>query len=230
MQEINTLIPSSIPLQVTSGSLAKVVAQLPFPNLWSAPLQITLDRLYLDLTLTSSDSPSGSKGKSRAASSRPALSPGIDLASSVTSAAEEFLHDQLDAYEEAELDRSIRQSLILSQTDPFNNSEDVPPGGFPFPSGTSTTDGPLPPTLESTTILAGLLERVLARLEFKVSNIRVRINHNDPKHGGIFELQVGEVRYADESPSGAEADGRKTVRAVKVSKVNLYMLPLSRAR
>jgi len=139
------------------------------------------------------------------------------------------LHDELDAYEEAELDRSIRQSLILSQTDPFNTSEDVPPGGFPFPSGAGGAGGPLPPNVESTTILAGLLERVLTRLEFKVNNIRVRVSHNDSKHGAVFELRVGEIRYADESTSEALADGRRTVRVVKVAKVELYMTPLPAA-
>jgi autophagy-related protein 2 len=150
----------------------------------------------------------------------------MDLASSVTTAADEFLHEELDAYEEAELDRSIRHSLILSQTDPFNN-DDVP-GSFPF-SATSGSPGspgiPLPANVESTTVLAGLVERVLARLEFKVTNVVVRISHEDPKYGGTFELRLGEIKYADESPLNEE-HSTQAVRVVRVNSVNLYMMPL----
>jgi len=218
LQEINSLIPSNIPLQVSSGSLAKINARLPFPNLWSAPLQITLDTLQLDLALVA---PRSAKSRSKEAQ-RPALSTSIDLASSVTTAADEFLHEQLDAYEEAELDRSIRQSLILSQNDPF--SDEVPGA---FPSATSLDGEPMPASLESTTVLAGLIERVLARLEFKVNNVRLRLSHDDVRHGGTFELRIGEIKYADESSDATNEDRTKRIRAVVVSRVDLYMLPRS---
>jgi len=201
---------------VASGSLAKLNARLPFPNLWSAPLQITLDTLHLDLALVPPRNPSSRSKKAR----RPPLSPGIDLASSVTTAADEFLHEELDAYEEAELDRSIRQSLVLSQNDPF--SEEVP-GAFPF--STSTDGEPLSANMESTTVLAGLIERVLARLEFKVNNVRIRVSHEDPRYGGTFELRISEIRYADESVGTTEEEKLKTVRMVIISKIEVFMLP-----
>lgn len=154
----------------------------------------------------------------------------MDLASSVTTAADEFLHEELDAYEEAELDRSIRQSIILSANDPFNN--DDLPGAFPFGAGASSNPHSpgspmpvsMPVSIESTTVLAGLVERVLARLEFKVENVKVRIHHEDPRHGGIFELRIGEIRYADESTAVSEEERARTVRSVTVSGIDLYML------
>lgn len=84
---------------------------------------MSLDTLTLDFTL-SSPSPL-SRGRT---ATRPEHH---DLAESVTSAADDFLHHELDAYEEKELEGSIRQSLILSQSDPFIS--DVP-GGFPLGS------------------------------------------------------------------------------------------------
>ena len=145
----------------------------------------------------------------------------------MTTAADEFLHEELDAYEEAELDRSIRQSLVLHQLDPFSG-DDVP-GAFPSASS-EDGDQPLSPGVESTTVLAGLVERVLARLEFKVKNVNVRITHDDPRHGGVFELRLGEVRYADESGGSASAERDKTIRAIRLSGVAVYMLPLTPSR
>jgi autophagy-related protein 2 len=144
----------------------------------------------------------------------------------VTTAADDFLHEELDAYEEAELDRSIRQSLVLEQNDPF--SRDDIPGAFPgFASSPGGPSSPLPPTVESTTVLAGLVERILARLEFKVKCARIKIRHEDGKHGGVFELRIGGVRYADETDAGEEEGSRHTVRAIKLSSIEVYMLPLS---
>ncbi|ORX39665.1 hypothetical protein BD324DRAFT_648300 [Kockovaella imperatae] len=231
-KEINNLLPPSIPITLSSGSLSKITARIPFPNLWSAPLSISLDSLTLDFTISLNES--SSKGKSRGVP--PTLSrlasPGLDLTSSVTNAADEFLHEELDAYQEAELDRSIRQSLVLSQNDPFTSDEGLP-GSFPAAAaaaagaGQASQPGPsAPPTMESTTILAGIIERVLARLDFKVANIKIRLHHADPHHGGLFELRVGEIKYIDETAPGEST--RSTVRVIKVSGLEICTLPLAK--
>jgi autophagy-related protein 2 len=222
------LIPSSIPLVLTSGSVDKVFAQIPFPNLWSAPLALSLDTLNLDFTLTPPTPSSSQKGKSPDIATRPAatkgksrsydLSSSVDLAASVTSAADEFLHDELDAYEEAELDRSIRQSLILSRSDPF--VQDTVPGAFPS-SSNDEGEEPLPATVESTTVLAGLVERILARLEFKINTIRVKIRHQNREGGSVVELRIGQIRYTDES---SQEDTSATTRTVRISDISIYML------
>jgi autophagy-related protein 2 len=230
------LTPSSIPLVLTSGSVDKVFAQIPFPNLWSAPLALSLDTLNLDFTLTPPTPSSSQNGKSPENPSRTPttkgksrsydLSSSVDLAASVTSAADEFLHDELDAHEEAELDRSIRQSLILSRSDPF--VQDTVPGAFP--SSSNDGDGePLPATVESTTVLAGLVERILARLEFKINTIRVKIRHQNREGGSVVELRIGQIRYADES---SQEDTNATTRTVRISDISIYMLdhPPSSAR
>lgn len=196
-----------------------MTARVPFPNLWSDPLSLTVDSLTLDVSILPQDKakqPHRSDFQHR------------DLASSVTSAADDFVHSELDAFEGAELDRSIRESLVLNQTDPF--ADDVP-GGFPssmntMPGGGAPIDSPLTPGVESTTVLATLVERILARLECKVKNVRVRVHFPDQKYGGVLELRVGEVRYSDDSPEDTEAP-RQTVRIVTVSGVEVNVLPLS---
>jgi autophagy-related protein 2 len=235
-QEINSLIPASIPLVLTSGTVDKVHAQIPFPNLWSAPLTLSLDTLTLDFTIRPTSAPAFYKDKSPEYPFRPSLSsrqptsPSVDLAASVTSAAGEFLHGELDAYEEAELDRSIRQSLILSRSDPFE-SENVP-GAFPTSTvgpGGEETGEPLPATLESTTVLAGLVERILARLEVEVANVRLRIRHQSEGHH--IELRIGQIRYADESATPTEtAAPASTTRVVRISDIRVYMIPSSSVR
>lgn len=203
------------------GKLDKVTARVPFPNLWSDPLSLSLNHLTLDFAIASPFS----KGKSPSSrSSYPTLQSPLDLAQSVTSAADDFLHDELDAYEGAELDRSIRQSIILNQNDPFAEGADDVPGSFPF-SGPSSADGLTPsPTVESKTALAGLVERILARLQVKVQDVRLRLHVEDKEHGGVFELRVASVQYADESNPPTE-ERQETVRTVRISGLAIFALP-----
>lgn len=207
------MIPDSVPFTVTSGEVAKISARIPFPNLWSDPLALTVDSLTLDLVISPP-----SKGKSPGFATQSG-SHHIDLASSVTSAAGDFVHDELDAFEGAELDRTIRESLILSQ-DPFVRDE--LPGAFP---PYSDNGGGSPAAVESTTVLASLVERVLARLQCKVKNIRLRVQYDNEGQSGVLELRVGEVRYADETPESVTGP-QKTVRALTLSSVGVYLLPL----
>ncbi|WVQ70336.1 uncharacterized protein L199_008562 [Kwoniella botswanensis] len=231
INEINSLIPPAVPLLLTSGTLSKVTARVPVSNLWSDPLCLTLDTLTLSFDLSRPSPLSSNKGKQPSSSfSTARYELHRDLAESVTSAADDFLHQELDAYEEAELDRSIRQSLVLNATDPFSNDE--VPGSFPFGGPTSPgLDGqPLPATVESTTVLAGLVERILARLEFKIKNVKIQIRFDDEYHGGILEVLVAEIKYADESQTQAEStendNSRTTIRSIRLSGVTVHMLPI----
>ncbi|WVF72370.1 hypothetical protein IAT40_007185 [Kwoniella sp. CBS 6097] len=233
--EINSLIPPSIPLFLTAGTLSKVTARVPVSNLWSDPLCLALDTLNLVFNLSPplNSYTSSRKGKDPATSHRTEHQH-RDLAESVTSAADDFLHEELDAYEEAELDRSIRQSLILNHNDPFTHDEEVP-GSFPFGGPASPGGGsPLPANVESTTVLAGLVKRILARLELKIKNINIQIRFEDEDHGGVFELRVSEIKYLDESnnDSGEQSnDGSSTtIRAIRVSGVTIHLLPLTSLR
>ncbi|ODO11399.1 hypothetical protein I350_00178 [Cryptococcus amylolentus CBS 6273] len=213
--EINSYIPPNVPLTLTSGSLGRLTARLPFPNLWSDPLSVSLDTLTLDFTLACPSPLSHGK-----ASSHPAADH-HDLAESVTSAADDFLHHELDAYEEKELEGSIRQSLILSQTDPFESDL---PGGFPssLPTGHISPGQPLPADIESTTVLAGMVERILARLDLKVENVVIRVKIEGEEEG-VVELRIRKVQYADESEAQL-AEGC-TTRSIRISGVDIVSVP-----
>ncbi len=62
-----------------------------------------------------------------------------------------------------------------------------------------------------------------------MKDARIRIKHDDGKHGGIFELRIGQMSYADETESGEVELPEQTVRAVKLSNVTVYLLPLPTA-
>ncbi|WVQ78252.1 hypothetical protein IAT38_000336 [Cryptococcus sp. DSM 104549] len=264
--EINAYIPPNLPLTLTSGTLSKLTARVPLPNLWSDPLCLTLDELTLDFTLDVSKAGSptaGGKRKPAPGPSHPTHQFGLD---SVTSAADDFLHNELDASEELELEGSIRQSLVLSGS--YHDFPGAFPSGPPR-SGSSGGGGGggagvgegehFQGNVESTTVLAGLVERILARLEFKVNNVRVRIRFDgdglpdetastsgeSPYEGkewqrGVFELRIAQIRYADESTAAEgktkpepgsegkvrEEEGRSTTRAVRISNVGVYLLPI----
>lgn len=218
--------------------LDRVTARIPFPNLWSDPLTLTLENLTLDFDLIP-PSTSTYKGKSPEFPFRPSTtsrygpsptSPTIDLAASVTSAADEFLHEELDAYEEAELDRSIRESLIISRSDPFvkGQGEGNVPGAFPSvgqDGGGRRGDGPLPVTVESSTVLAGLVERILARLGCTVKNIKIRLHHHGREGGSVLELRIGHVGYADETASLDQQTGTATTtRTIRVNDIGVYLM------
>ncbi|WRT66888.1 uncharacterized protein IL334_003851 [Kwoniella shivajii] len=227
--EINSLMPSSVPLRLDSGTLSKVTARVPLSNLWSDPLCLTLDTLNLSFVLSRPSFYTKGKNVARPTGFQPERH--RDLAESVTSAADDFLHEELDAFEEAELGRSIRQSLVLNSTDPFNNDEEVP-GSFPFgnPESIGTDGQPLPANVESTTVLAGLVGRILSRLEFRIKNIKIQIRFDDADHGGLFECRIGEIKYIDESQSQFNSNTdqpRTTIRSIRVSNAALYMLPKS---
>jgi autophagy-related protein 2 len=80
--------------------------------------------------------------------------------------------------------------------------------------------------VESTTVLAGLVERILARLQFKVKDVRVRILYEDKSDGAVYELRIGEVRFADESDASDDLSAKQTIRAVRLSSISVFMLPL----
>jgi autophagy-related protein 2 len=205
------MIRDVLPLRITSGSLAKVTAKVPFPNLCSDPLALTLQSLYLDFTLVSIPSTTSSTNAPTS------LSQSTNLADSVTSAADEFLHSELDVYEEAALSSSIQQSIIFTQNNPFVKEDDEIPGSFPVDNGLMGDA-----TTTTTTVLTGLVERILARLEFSVRDIRIRIRIivPDEKVGGVLEIRVRDVGYVDESVEG------ENVRVVRVKGVEVVMLPL----
>jgi autophagy-related protein 2 len=178
-QAINTLI-TGLPIQLHDGSVGKVTARIPWPNPLTSAVGLSLESLHLTFMLSST--PPKAPSRSTAA----------ELAESVASVAETFIHDELDAQEEAALLGSFHSDLSSS-----NQSVDRVPGGLdPFLS-----EGEPHPEGEpaGVSIFATLVERLLSRFEFDSTDLKVTLVH--PEHAS-FTLHVPSIHYRTEVKEG----------------------------
>ncbi|PCH37996.1 hypothetical protein WOLCODRAFT_87760 [Wolfiporia cocos MD-104 SS10] len=184
---INSML-SGLPIVLHDGSIGKVTARMPWPNPLTSTIGLELESLHLTFCL----SPTLSHGD---------MSSSVDLAESVTSIAESFIHEELSSGEEA----TLRHSLHL---DSGRGDSDNLPGGFdPFISddeGTNLDGENEPPGVS---VFATLIERLLARFAFEAVDTKITIVH--PQHAS-FTLNIPGIRYGTEGKSGessADATG-----------------------
>ncbi|GAA6005897.1 hypothetical protein JCM11491_004053 [Sporobolomyces phaffii] len=144
--------------------------------------------------------------------------------------AQDFIEHELSPSEDAELRASLHLSPPLaSQSDFFL------PGAFG--GAPNRTEEPEKAEQEAeeveTTMLAGLIERILARLKVKVSKVTIRLVWNDAPEGeetngeeNELEVRIDEIEYLGDANSTEEGGARQTsssVRAVKVSPPRAYL-------
>lgn len=113
--------------------------------------------------------------------------PDIDLASSVASVAETFLHEELTPHEGASLLDSLHSEF------PDTAERDVVPGGldpFDVDVGHEAHSGAEPGGIS---LFATLIERLLSRFEFDARDIRVTIVHPD---NVSLTLTLSELKYS----------------------------------
>lgn len=212
-QAINELIPGTVPLRLESGSLGVLTADLGTslsPSAAPAPahgagsstysLNIALSHLHLNLVL---DPARAIPSADASQSSDGAAAPMVDLASSVLSVADEFVHRELDAQEGQDLLNSVRTLRRDQSSDPFvspdagdDDDDDLwlPPGAMrPFVDrpraeavggGGGAAAGGKPADAEGAkTLVMGFVEGLMARLKVNVKDVRVRVRFASP-HGG----------------------------------------------
>lgn len=115
-----------------------------------------------------------------------------NLADSVVSVAETFIHEELSAREEAALRESFHPDLDRSE---LSESEDIVPGGLdPFISEDEVHQHDAEPP--GVSIFATLIERLLARFQFDATDTRITIVN--PQESS-FTLIVPDIRYSTES-------------------------------
>ncbi|KAG8886419.1 autophagy- protein 2, partial [Tulasnella sp. 403] len=199
-QAINLLL-DDLPLELREGAIGKVAAQIPLPNIFTAPFALSLSSLHLTFLL-------------RKPPVAPVPPPTTNLAESVTSVAETFLHDELTERE----NRIFRESVQGGVENPFEEEEDrLPPGSInPYLEDDANEDTSLPHEQmedDGVGMLAMLVERLLARFSFAATDIQIRIVHPSETE---YTLLVPEVAYATEEDVG---ENILKVRTVRVSGV-----------
>ncbi|KIM31918.1 hypothetical protein M408DRAFT_327310 [Serendipita vermifera MAFF 305830] len=231
-QAINRSL-EGLPVRLKEGSLGRVAVNLPFPNILAAPLSMTVDRLELSLIL---QKPHTSRQTRRDEVDDPLMDP---LAQSVASVAQEFIHEELET-------SSLRESLVLEGNNdgpgyPGGEDDDMAthvPGSLdpfsdnPLPSqarGIAERESEILEDVEGVSVLAQVVERLLARLSFKATNITIRIIHENRTE---IILKLGSTSYITEEKQEQEGDantlrisvGEK--RTVRIDGIDLSILDL----
>ncbi|KAI0807392.1 hypothetical protein C8Q74DRAFT_59220 [Fomes fomentarius] len=179
-EAINALI-SGLPIRLHDGSVGKVTARIPWPNPLTSSVGLSLESLHLTFYLEPTLTP-------------PSEHPLADnLAESVASIAETFIHEELTPNEEATLRESIHSDHSHSTS---STPDDHVPGGLdPFISEEEVHFNEADPP--GVSIFATLIERLLARFQFDATDTRITIVN--PSHAS-FTLIVPEIRYGTETP------------------------------
>ncbi|KAG8933304.1 autophagy- protein 2 [Tulasnella sp. 417] len=207
-QAINQLL-DDLPLQLHDGSIGKVSAQIPLPNIFTAPFNLVLSSLHLILELRPlPDNPP----------------PPTNLAESVASIAETFVHDELNERDARLLRNSVHG---LPQVDEDDEDERQPPGSInPYlDNDRDDEDGdqeiPVDQLeMEGVGMFSIVVERLLSRFCFTATDTVIRIVHPDVAE---YTLNVPDIAYATEEEV---ADTVTKVRTVKVSGVTVSVKQL----
>ena len=203
-QAINSLLGTQ-PLQLDSGTIASVTVRIPWPNPFSSTVGLSLSGLRLRLRLAE----------------RVDVSPDSihidELAESVASVAESFIHDELTAKEEAQLRQSIHQEQ--------NFTDDIPGSMSSFLSRDEELTQKRVNDPEGISIFARLFESLLARFDFDAADSQVSLTHE----GFTIAIIIDRIRYftssnlphGDVSNSKNSSEGEK--RSVEISGVRVTM-------
>ncbi|KAF9227681.1 hypothetical protein BS17DRAFT_774146 [Gyrodon lividus] len=221
-QAINKLLVG-LPVRLYDGFISGVTARVPLPNPLTASVGLHVQSLNLTLHVTPERQISSQLSPSHNSS---------NLADSVVSVAETFIHDELTPREEA----TLRHSLKPSSPPPVDESDNLPGGFNPFTHNVrdkeahGDTHGDDDPA--GVSVFATLIERLLARFEFSAVDIKVTIVYPGRSSFTIFIPEIVYHTDVDESspprsppnstsqpvskePEGSERRGQ--VRTISIS-------------
>lgn len=175
-QAINKLLEKS-PFRLHDGSISCVTARIPFPNPLTSSVGLSVQSLHLTLHAT----PPSNFGSPN----------NVNLAQSVASVAETFIHGELTRREEA----TLRESLHLDPRLPHIDDEAHHlPGGL----DSSTRSHPqeeigVDSDPSGVSLFATLFEHLLARFEFSAVDTKIVIVHPGQSS---FTLSIPEIAYS----------------------------------
>ncbi|KIK96324.1 hypothetical protein PAXRUDRAFT_138716 [Paxillus rubicundulus Ve08.2h10] len=184
-QAINQLL-AGLPFHLHDGFISGVTALVPFPNPLTSKVGLHAQSLNLTLHVTPE--------KQISSSSSSPFHNSSNLADSVTSVAESFIHDELTPREEATFRHSLRPST--GPPPPVDETDNLPGGFNPFvhnlhdEEAHGETYGDENPV--GVSVFATLIERLLARFEFSAMDTKVTVVH--PGRSS-FTISIPEISY-----------------------------------
>ena len=173
IQAINSFL-AGLPLVLHDGFLSSITARVPWPNPLTSNLGLSLDALHLTFHVVPNVT---------------TPSQGADLAESVASAAETFMHEELVEKDDAALLDSVHAEVS-------HDIDGAIPGGLDH--FVSSNEGVAQTKDDSTGVplFSSLLEKLLARFEFKAVNTEITLVHP----GNVsLTLSIAEIRYGTEA-------------------------------
>jgi autophagy-related protein 2 len=206
-----------LPFMLESGTIGNVSARIPWPNL-TAPLALSLSSLSLTFVHAPRVNSSSHPRKD-------------DLAESVGSMAESFVHDELSTRESEVLRESFNIGLPSrhqppGSIDPFLSTVDLDSQSYvrEYDQGDEANDDADPST-QGVSLIATIIERLLSRFEFDASDLTIRLVL--PRKAE-FTLRLRAINYSTESmldssgtlPDRGADDGE--VRIAKISGVTIF--------
>ncbi|KAJ7430701.1 hypothetical protein B0H11DRAFT_2134571 [Mycena galericulata] len=177
-QAINSAL-AGLPVELHAGSISSVTARIPWPNPLTSTVGLSLDSLHLTF-------------HARRLSNHP-HSATPNLAESVASVADSFIHDELSPREEATLRESFHPDLASSAY--LAEEHNVPGGLDPFISAPEEEVFGTDADPAGISIFATLIERLLARFEFDAVNTNITLVH--PDHTS-WSICIPEMVYCTE--------------------------------
>ncbi|KAJ7449880.1 hypothetical protein FB451DRAFT_1052586 [Mycena latifolia] len=168
-----------LPIELHEGSISCVTARIPWPNPLTSTVGLSLDSLRLTFHVLPS-------------SEHTPLTT-HNLAESVASVADSFIHNELSPREEATLRESFHPDLASSI---HSTEEHSVPGGLdPFISAPEEEEFRADADPAGISIFATLIERLLARFEFDAVNTNITLVN--PDHTS-FSICIPEIVYCTE--------------------------------
>lgn len=193
-----------------------VTAQVTWPLSLCSTLSVDVDDLYVAFTLSRNDSSNGdldSSVDSLATETADHDAGGMGGSILSVAVASEFVKEEMSTDEDAEL----RESFHL---DSASTDADGLPGAFASSRRAYGSQSDMGDD-EEVTMLAGIIERLVARLSFRVRRIRVRLMYESEGGGEAeLELRVEEVRYADETGANQE---QSTDRVFRITSPSIHL-------
>lgn len=197
-----------MPLSLQDGTISSVKARIPWPNPLASTLGFSLKSLHLNFLVA----PVGEYEQGEEP----------DLADSVASMAESFVHEQLSSKDDANLWQSFHQELTVDES----NS---------LPGGLDTFSPINPDALQSdmepagVSVFAGLIERLLARFEFDAQDIKITLIH--PGNMSLT-LSLQDIQYLTNAQNGSNSSSLNSAtqgenRTLTVDGVSLLSRNLS---
>lgn len=178
-QAINKLLAGS-PFRLHDGSISCVTARIPFPNPLTSSVGLSVQSLHLTLHAT----PPSDLGSPN----------NVNLAQSVVSVAETFIHGELTPREEA----TLRESLHPDSQPPhvYDEGHHLPGGLDSSTRAHHKEEIGIDSDPSGVSLFATLFEHLLARFEFSAVDTKIVVVH--PGHSS-FTLSIPEIASSTES-------------------------------